>query len=68
MLLFLVGTFLLESISSSFYARVFCTKGFAQLSLDTFQLCNFWHLNIGKKSVRKNVDEIDAFLGTLYRI
>jgi len=38
-----------QHFMSSFFVR----KCFAQLSLVTFQLCNFWQQNIGAKCVRK---------------
>jgi len=41
------------SISSTFYARFFVQKCFAQLSLVTIQLWNFWHQNIGAKCAHK---------------
>jgi len=37
----------MEPISSTFYTCVFAQKSFAQPSLHTFQLCNFWRQNIG---------------------
>jgi len=32
----------------------------AQLTLVTFQLCNFWHQNFVQKTLALNVDEIDG--------
>jgi len=42
------------SISSTFYARIFCRYPFVSKSLSRmFQLCNLWHQNIGEKCARK---------------
>ncbi len=38
-----------QHFTHSFFVR----KCFAQLSLDTFQLCNFWHKNISAKCTCK---------------
>ncbi len=41
----------LPSISSTFFVRFFRQYfGAKKLQSQTFQLCNFWHQNIGKKS------------------
>jgi len=43
----------LRSISSTFYAHFFVQKQITQLSLVTFQLCNFLHKNFAQKMCSK---------------
>jgi len=44
---------MLESISSTFYARVLCGSKLSSFSLVTFGFVIFWCKNIGSKSTRK---------------
>jgi len=47
------------SISSTFYARVFCQYPFAKKSQTrTFQLCNFLRQNFVQKCVRKTLMQL----------
>ncbi len=46
-------SFSLGRFHQHFTRAFFLWKCFAQLSLDKFQLCNFWHQNIGAKSAPK---------------
>ncbi len=43
-----------------FTLAFFVPKSFTQLSLVTFQLCNFWHQNIGAKFVHKMLMKLTA--------
>jgi len=45
----------LGSISSTFYVRLFLQNQIAQLSLVTFQLCNFWRQNFVQKRACKTL-------------